>query len=324
MEYNPRLTGYFIAQLNRYESVAMRHNTLLHVQNEWGHVVAINLFVNAPGGFGENDVIIETENAIAPVISGTGLEDYFGYTHDFKGLRNTSSILNGIPFYLRDNRNKRTMHMYRHMILDPILFTKCVRIYVEGAAGRRYHRVLRNFEESSFSFNQTIFDGTMVSVVMFYGSKDPGGITTDKLDYGTPTSTAVHNERYTSNEVDIFEVKTAFENQPNVPFVRQIMSLKVRQRVTHTFKIRKTNVGVILRREYRSLVPNQKAKVEVDGEHAGFWFCPQRAYADDISLRIDDYHIHPRLTVGKDTVVVTFEAITVWESSSIEVISVIL
>ena len=38
------------------------------------------------------------------------------------------------------------------------------------------------------------------------------------------------------------------------------------------------------------------------------------------SLRIDNYNIHSHLTAGKETIDVTFEAITVWASSSIEVI----
>ncbi len=324
IKYNPHLTGYFSAQLNRYESTAFKHKTLLHVENEWGHVVAINLLANAHGGSEENDVIVETDNASAPVFSGTGLEDYFGYTHDFKKLRNTSSILIGVPFYRRATQAIKIMHTYRHMIFDPILFTKGVRIYLEGASDRQRNNVQRNFEESTSSFNQTISDTTVFSVVMFYGRKGPGGITTDKLDYGTPGSNSSHNMRYIPNEVDIFEVKAAFENQPRIPFVRKVMSLKFRQRVTHTFRISKNNMGIILRREYRSMVPNQKAKVEIDGQFAGYWFCPQRAHTEQRSLRIDDYNIHPSLTVGKDTIDVTFEAITLWESCSIEVISMIL
>ena len=322
-EYNPRLTGYFSAQLNRYESISKSHKTLLHVENEWGHVVAINLIANAQGGSEENDIIIETNNATAPIISGTGLEDYFGYTHDFKRLRNTTSVLAGVPYYLRKNKAIKCMHMYRHMILDPILFTKGVRIYIEGSSSRQGRGAPRSFEESSSSFNQTITDTTVFSVAMFYGRKGPGGITTDKLDYG-PNTSALHKVRYSPHKVDIFKVQAAFENQPRLLFVRHIMSLKVKQRVTHTFKTEKNNAGVILRREYRSVVPNQKAKVIVDGKYAGIWFCPQRAISDNISLRIDDYNIHPQLTAGKETIDVTFEAITVWESSSIEVISVIL
>ena len=268
-------------------------------------------------------MIIETDNATAPIISGTGLEDYFGYTHGFKELQNTSSALIGVPYYLRKNRETRVMYMYRHMILDPILFTKGVRIYLEGSSSRQGKGTPRSFEKSSSSFNQTITDTTVFSVTMFYGRKGPGGITTDKLDHGQAAFVS-RNVRYSPIEVDIFKVQAAFENQPEINFIRHIVSLKVKQRVTHTFRIEKNNAGVILRREYRSVVPNQKAKVEVDGKYAGMWFCPQRAISNNISLRIDDYSIHPRLTVGKETIEVTFEAITVWESGSIEIISVIL
>jgi hypothetical protein len=159
---------------------------------------------------------------------------------------------------------------------------------------------------------------------MFYGRKGPGGITTDKLDYGKNKSTSSHNVRYTPNDEHIFEILSTFENQPEILFNKYIMSLKVKQRVTHTFKTEKNNAGVILRREYRSMVPNQKAKVEVDGKYAGIWFCPQRAINGRSSLRVHDYHIQPHVTVGKERIDVTFEAITMWESSSIEVISVIL
>ena len=79
-EYNPRLTGYFSAQLNQYAYSDVVRKTILEVENEWGHVVAINLFINNVRyrRTKELDVIIETDNATAPIISGTGLEDYFG------------------------------------------------------------------------------------------------------------------------------------------------------------------------------------------------------------------------------------------------------
>lgn len=328
VEYNPRLTGYFSAQLNRYETLCRYgQKTLLHVENQWGHVVAINLFANVQGGCEENDVIVETENAVAPVFSGTGLEDYFGYVHAFKKLRNTSSIFIGVPYYLSDGV-KQFMYMYRQMVLDPVLYTKHIRIYIEAKSSRQGLMNPRLFEESFSSFSGNMSDKTIFSVAIFYGRKGPGGSTTDKLDYkshlNVSSSSQLHNVHYVPKEVDVYRVHSSFENQPSVVYIKQVLSLKIKQRVTHTFKIAKNNVGVILRREYSSIVPNQKAKVEVDGEYAGIWYCPQRAYTARCSLRIDDYSIHPRLTVGKDSIDVTFEAITLWESCSIEVITVML
>ena len=207
MEYNPRLTGYISAQLNRYESMSKKHTTLLHVENEWGHVVAINHIANTRYKFKENDVIIETDNTTAPAISGTGLEDYFGYTHGFRGIQNSSSALNGVhvPYNLLKNPKARCTHMYRHMILDPILFTKGVRIYIEGSSSRQGSGIPRSFEESSSTFNQTITNTTAFSAVMFYGRNGPGGITADKLDY-EPATFASHKVQYSPNNVDIFKV----------------------------------------------------------------------------------------------------------------------
>ena len=324
--YNPRLTGYFSVQLNRYDFNNLNLKRILHVDNEWGHVVAINMIGNFPPAGEELDIIIETDNAIAPVISGTGLEDYFGYVHHFFGMSNSSSVLNGAPCYIRRNRvsplPKQVVNTYRQMVFDPILFTKGAIIYLEGRSGRSKFR--RTFDTITSVFNQTMFKTTIFSTVIFYGSKGTGGITTDNLDLGSSKSTSSHNVRYLPNEVDMFTIVSAFENQPVLIYNRTIVSLKVKQRITQTFTIRKDNVGVTLRRIYRTVVPNQKAKVVVDGKDAGVWFCPQRAYSNDFSLRIDDYPLHPRLTVGKRVIEVTFEALTLWESSSIEVISLIL
>ena len=322
--YNPRLTGYFSVQLNRHEITNEKLKRIFHVDNEWGYVVAINILGNFPSYGEELDVIIETDNASAPMISGTGLEDYFGYIHHFQGLDNSSSILNRVPCYLRrpQHRIKQVINTYRQMVFDPILFTKSALIYIEGRSSRS--KIRRIFDPINSVFNQTMCETTMFSAVIFYGSKGAGGITTDNLDLGSSKSTSAHNVRYSPNEVDMFTIVSAFENQPLMIYNKTIVSLKVKQRITQTFTIRIDNVGVTLRRMYRTVVPNQKAKVVVNGKDAGVWFCPQRAYSSDFSLRIDDYPLHPRLTVGKRVIEVTFEALTLWESSSIEVISLIL
>ena len=219
------------------------------------------------------------------------------------------------------------------MLLDPILLTKSIHIYLEGASDQLKNPIKRKFAQRSSSFNQTILPDSLLTTVMFYGSKGPGGITTDRLDYGDSSSTAIHNvlypERSLSTTFSIHNVlypqrSLSFENQPGIYFKRWIISLKSGQRVKHTFKIRRNNAGVILRREYRSIVLNQKARVSVDGEEAGTWVCPQKSRHQDFSLRINDHHLHPRLTVDKDTIEVTFKAITRWESSTIEVTSVML
>ena len=74
-EYNPRLTGYFSAQLNQ-QAFGTKHNKiLLKLENQWGHVVALNFFLKNTKvpDTQEYDVIIELDQANAPTISGTGI-----------------------------------------------------------------------------------------------------------------------------------------------------------------------------------------------------------------------------------------------------------
>ena len=68
-----------------------------------------------------------------------------------------------------------------------------------------------------------------------------------------------------------------YEDQPGKFIDKMVVSMKPGQKVVHTLKISRKNIGVLLRREYQSMVPNQKARVNVNGYEAGVWFCPQRA-----------------------------------------------
>ena len=74
-QYNPRLTGYFSAQLNQQAFETTRHKILLKLENQWGHVVALNFFLrnSVIPDTQEYDVIIELDQANAPTVSGTGI-----------------------------------------------------------------------------------------------------------------------------------------------------------------------------------------------------------------------------------------------------------
>ena len=136
--------------------------------------------------------------------------------------------------------------------------------------------------------------------------------------------TASRNFHFTPSDVYSFPVRSMFENTPGKIYNKMVISMRPGQQVTHTFRILRNNVGVVIRREYRTVVPNQKAKVKVDGKDAGLWFCPQRAFTDAFSLRIHDYLLPPESTVGKDRIKVTLIAVTQWESISLTVLSVLL
>ena len=325
-KYHPRLTGYFSVRLLQQGFDYQHHKTILHLENQWGHVVGINFFLRNYKivSTQELDIIIEIDEANVPVFSGTGLEDFFHYVHDFQANRNLTAPFNGVPFYYRKHPI-RIYRCYRHMILDPILFTTGIRIYLESKAARDKTRpTLRNFLKTTSSFNQTILPDSLFTVVLYYGGEGSGGIITDKVEYQKINESLSARIHFSPPSVDSFPIRSMFENQPGIYFDRMVVSMMSGQQVKHTFKVSRNNVGVILRREYRSLVPNQKAKVKVDGENAGVWFCPQRAISEDFSLRLNDYLLPADLTAGKDLIEVSLIAITRWETVSIQTLSVIL
>ena len=326
-EYHPRLTGYFNAQLQQQAFTHHDHQTIFHLQNQWGHVVAINFFLKNDkiASTHELDVIIETDEANAPVFSGTGLEDFFHYVHDFQANANKTGPFNGAPFYYRKDRY-RILRCFRHMPLDPILFTTGIRIYVESAFDRYRLRNFRTFVKTTSSFSQNILPDSLFTVVLYYGGKGSGGIITDKVKYLENANASLSTQiKFSPPSVKIFRLRSSsFENQPGIFFDRMVVSMKPGQQVTHKFKISSNNAGVILRREYHSLVPNQKANVKVDGEDAGLWFCPQRALTKEVSLRLNDYLLPPEKTAGKESIEVTLIAVTQWETISVQVMSVVL
>ena len=324
-KYHPLLTGYFSAQLNQQNFDRKHHKTIFRVQNQWGHVVAINYFMNnyKVSSTHELDIIIETDDANVPVLSGTGFEDFFHYFHLFYRLYNTSSVFEGIPFFYRKPKDQfKSYKCYRHMLLDPILFTTGIHIYLESEMDRNKFRRPRQFLRTSSSFNQTILRDSLLTVVLFYGNKGSGGITTDNVAYKDWKSS--EKIQFNSKDVHSFSVYTMFENEPSMMVNRTVVSLNPGQRVIHTFKVAKNNVGVILRREYRTMVPNQKVLVKVDGEDAGLWFSPQRALTEAYCLRLQDYLLSPEQTAGKVSIKVELTAITRWETISIKVVSVVL
>ena len=253
-----------------------------------------------------------------------GMEDYFDYVHTFANYRNTTSIFNGVPYFAKSPTFRRlSLRCYRHMTLDPILFTSGILMYLEGYSDRTVRKVYREFGKASAKFSQVGDADSLLSVVLYYGNKGNGGIATDVVHY-KDFKRSPSNFAFNPRDLETFPVHAAFENQPDIPFDRLAVSMKPGQTVAHTFRISRKNVGVILRREYHTMVPNQRALVEVDDEEAGTWFCPQRAFSEQCSLRLHDHHLPPRHTVGKDSIKVKIKALTRWETVSIRVVSIVL
>ncbi|XP_046863103.1 uncharacterized protein LOC124456808 [Xenia sp. Carnegie-2017] len=323
-KYNFRLTGYFSAKLTQQVLYREENKELLWLKSQWGHVVAINFFLRkyAYHSIIEEDVLIETNDAIAPIISGTGLEDFFHYFHTFESMINTTAPFNGNP-HLSRNGKHCSINCFRQNTMDPILFTTGIRIYLESFANQR-RKSYRKFLKTSSSINQTLSADSLYTIVLYYGNKGKGGLYTDKLIYYNDMHGLSKRISFFPKEVKFFPVRSMFENQVGEFFNRMVVSMEPGQTAIHSLLILPNNVGVILRREYHSMVPNQKAKVTVDGKEAGIWFCSQRALTKDFSLRQNDYLISPEQTAGKRSIKVMLTAITRWETISIKVLTVLL
>ncbi|XP_046863693.1 uncharacterized protein LOC124457498 isoform X2 [Xenia sp. Carnegie-2017] len=322
--YHPRLTGYFSAQLTQ-QGFDLKHNKdIFHLQNEWGHVVAVNFFWRSKkiSQAQELDINIETNNATAPIFPGTGLEDFFHYFHDFFRTKNITGPFNGIPSFYKTKKMRMTK-CFRQNTLDPILFINGIRIYLESHFNQKPNNY-RKFLMTSSSFNQNILPDSLYTVVLYYGSKGSGGLYTDKVNYYSFENGLSPRLKFIPARVKYFNIQSMYENQAGGLSNKTVVSLEPGQTVVHTFFISESNVGVVLRREYHSIIPNQKANVVVDEKEAGIWFCPQRAITELYSLRLNDYLLPLHQTIGKRSIEVKITAITKWETVSIHVLSVLI
>lgn len=129
----PADTLYFHARYRQeYPTTFGKDYTILETTGK-GHYVGVTLNIEKalkPGWFGEGDEKIYIDGEQHPSIWGTGTEDYFltawsphVYHTAFAGF----SISQGI------NHPGDKTTAYRFHILDPIPFTKCIRVCIEHA-----------------------------------------------------------------------------------------------------------------------------------------------------------------------------------------------
>ncbi|XP_046863978.1 uncharacterized protein LOC124457839 [Xenia sp. Carnegie-2017] len=212
---------------------------------------------------------------------------------------------------------------FRQNTLDPILFVNGIRIYLESHFNQKPNNY-RKFLKTSSSFNQNILPDSLYTVVLYYGSKGSGGLYTDNMNYYSFQKGLSPRLKFIPARVKYFNIQSMYKNQAGGLSNKTVVSLEPGQTVVHTFLISESNVGVVLRREYHSLIPNKKANVVVDEKEAGIWFCPQRAITELYSLRLNDYLLPLHQTIGKRSIEVKITAITKWETVSIHVLSVLI
>ena len=91
--------------------------------------VTLGVLQNANGWWGEGDEMIFVDDESKPVINGTGSEDYLCHAW---GMQSVDHLYSGQPWHeLEDYHHYGKICAYRYHILDPIPFTKNIRVSIE-------------------------------------------------------------------------------------------------------------------------------------------------------------------------------------------------
>ncbi len=100
-----------------------------------GHYVGtfLSVMANSDGWWGEGNDKFYVDDAAKPTIEGTGSEDYFCGAWDFQHA--FSNPYNGVPLYTNPEKGGEKRGIlntcYRWHILDPVPFTKSLRVTIE-------------------------------------------------------------------------------------------------------------------------------------------------------------------------------------------------
>lgn len=145
--------AYFCAQFRRVNPLPYKEvYTILDGVRGQGHYVGTYLAwgSNSNGWWGEGEVKFYLDgDETHPTICGTGLEDYFGGSHDFEDQHSRDRYLpfstpySGFYEVRRDALYQSQMRfgLYRFHIADPIRFSRELRVTVQALgwrSGRRY------------------------------------------------------------------------------------------------------------------------------------------------------------------------------------------
>jgi hypothetical protein len=145
---------YFHTQYHQAFPVPKGEDYLIMETTGRGHFVGtfLSVMANSDGWWGEGNDKFYVDGAEKPTIEGTGSEDYFCGAWDFQ--HSFSNPYSGVPLYDNPDKGGEKRGIlntcYRWHILDPVPFTKSLRVTIEhGRSGPNDDRQpLRNHYSS--------------------------------------------------------------------------------------------------------------------------------------------------------------------------------
>ena len=348
--YTLQTTGYFSMQSRQYIDDGKGWKDILSVQNSWGHVVGLigefsnllpSLLVagrHPHRGAVEADILMYIDGSKAASVIGSGIEDYFGYGHEFVGVENTTYSFVGCPYgnpYSAAPTYPLSRHFYRLQILDPIPFHDSITIGVEG-----YHRDvdIRTAKKTSigvekFHTLKSKFNYTNAYIALYYAKTGKGLILSDQIMVSeqrarvilyqsslVKTKSPVFKQFQVDQSLflgDVREMKT---------YTKHGLEFNIGDSFNVTMKINHKNKGILLRREFHTIPIKQweeKARVWVDGVDHSIWMFGIGTTSIKHALRQGDFLLNPTVTLGKASITITIKPLTLWRDISYQVFSIL-
>lgn len=335
----PELVGYFHATYRDHSNPQLGHDNVFLDTNDvegggpWsGHFVGTSFIFSDRGVLQtlEGDPRFFFDDSQTPQAYGTGTEEWGG-GGDYWGGRTMTLPLVGHPVgvprserpkgVVLDRREEHIESAYRFLLADLMPF------------GRR--AVIR-FEHGGTNDRDEHYQ----SVTFWYGAPFATLELTDTLDVGDRASEAAH--RYRSPDAgDAYELTSRYEWGPDK--VKDVEVFPAQTKIGRTttsvseftMRIRRDNLGVMLRRTLDYKYPNQRAKVfvadvndeEPEWKPAGVWYLagsntcyysyPRRAgelgksqpvvQTSNRRFRDDEFLLPRKLTQGRDAIRIKVE-----------------
>ena len=337
--YNMNTTAYFHATKTYYTSEVKGWRNVLGLDDAWGSFVGLLMDVDnlrAVRGVPlsqrwaalQADPVIYIDDMKSASVFGTGLEDYFSYSHGFVYAENTSYAFVGV-YHASPRRNEPlTWHCYRLHVLDPIIFHKSIHFIMEGTS-KEWDRPERGLSYDKYMKKKRAGETTISHLALFYAQKSQGLVTTDEIIFGDKNSEKGHSYTLTNKGTKNYNSDTSdttfnqfslsrksFIGSYTTKAVHNVVYIVhgMHSLISFSLKIDPNNKGVFLRRRFYSVPKqwNHKAQIIINGRNQGIWFTPMGSLVEQYSLQEDDFLISSSLTANQDLLNVQIEPLSVW------------
>lgn len=141
------------------------------------------------------------------------------------------------------------------------------------------------------------------AVTFQYRSDEPAGTWTDSIDVGNPSSEDDHGYKVTS-QTWMGERTFCYPGENDTKLLADNGRAYVGSS-SFTLAIDSSNRGLLLRRRLDYWAPGQRARVEVDGALAGYFYTPGATPEACCRWRDEDLLISESLTAGKSKIGIT-------------------